>query len=99
MPGSTRVLSDGLSRTAFEFPQAGAPKSFDALEAELLNGQKLQGVLTSNEVQEILKARWVGLTRLETLSQGGVICGRMRSRLGDVMPRVAPTSKVPECVP
>jgi hypothetical protein len=42
-------------------PQSGAPKSFDALEAELLKGQKLQGVLTSNEVQEILKARRAGL--------------------------------------
>jgi len=37
--------------------RAGQPKTFDALERDLLNGQKLQGVLTSNEVQEILKAR------------------------------------------
>lgn len=35
----------------------GNPKSFDTLESEVLKGQKLQGVLTSNEVQEILKAR------------------------------------------
>lgn len=33
---------------------AGEPKSFEQLEQELLNGQKLQGVLTSNEVQEII---------------------------------------------
>jgi len=33
---------------------AGQPASFEELEAKLLNGQKLQGVLTSNEVQEIL---------------------------------------------
>jgi glycerol-3-phosphate dehydrogenase (NAD+) len=37
--------------------QAGTPKSFEELEVEVLKGQKLQGVLTSNEVQEILKAR------------------------------------------
>ena len=35
----------------------GRPRSFEALEADLLKGQKLQGVLTSNEVQEILVAR------------------------------------------
>ncbi|KAK9830276.1 hypothetical protein WJX72_010765 [[Myrmecia] bisecta] len=33
------------------------PKTFDELEAELLHGQKLQGVLTSNEVQEVLRKR------------------------------------------
>ena len=37
--------------------KAGAPRSFEELEAELLAGQKLQGVLTSNEVQAILRAR------------------------------------------
>jgi glycerol-3-phosphate dehydrogenase (NAD+) len=31
--------------------QSGETRSFDDLEAELLHGQKLQGVLTSNEVQ------------------------------------------------
>jgi len=36
---------------------AGQPESFDALEASLLNGQKLQGVMTSEEVQEILATR------------------------------------------
>ncbi len=37
--------------------QEGTPQTFDALEASLLNGQKLQGVLTSDEVQEILKMK------------------------------------------
>ncbi|GAX75615.1 hypothetical protein CEUSTIGMA_g3059.t1 [Chlamydomonas eustigma] len=37
--------------------QAGAPQTFDALEASLLNGQKLQGVMTSDEVQEILRMK------------------------------------------
>jgi hypothetical protein len=32
-------------------PQAGQPRSFADLENELLKGQKLQGVLTSDEVQ------------------------------------------------
>ena len=35
--------------------QAGTPQTFEALEQSVLKGQKLQGVLTSNEVQEILK--------------------------------------------
>ena len=38
-------------------PQAGAPETFDALEAKLLGGQKLQGVITCEEVFEILKMR------------------------------------------
>ncbi len=37
--------------------QVGTPASFDSLEATILNGQKLQGVMTSDEVQEILKMR------------------------------------------
>jgi glycerol-3-phosphate dehydrogenase (NAD+) len=36
---------------------ANGKKTFDQLEAELLGGQKLQGVLTSNEVQEILHTK------------------------------------------
>jgi glycerol-3-phosphate dehydrogenase (NAD+) len=36
---------------------AGEPKSFAQLEQELLKGQKLQGVLTSDEVQEIITAK------------------------------------------
>merc|ERR1719174_3482872 len=36
---------------------AGSPKTWEELEAELLGGQKLQGVLTSHEVQEVLKSR------------------------------------------
>eukprot|EP01025_Chloroclados_australasicus_P065940 TRINITY_DN9010_c0_g1_i4.p1 TRINITY_DN9010_c0_g1~~TRINITY_DN9010_c0_g1_i4.p1 ORF type:complete len:655 (-),score=102.82 TRINITY_DN9010_c0_g1_i4:319-2283(-) len=35
--------------------KAGMPKTFDQLEIEILKGQKLQGILTSNEVQETLK--------------------------------------------
>eukprot|EP01026_Neomeris_dumetosa_P006167 TRINITY_DN1194_c0_g1_i4.p1 TRINITY_DN1194_c0_g1~~TRINITY_DN1194_c0_g1_i4.p1 ORF type:complete len:652 (+),score=126.25 TRINITY_DN1194_c0_g1_i4:73-2028(+) len=35
--------------------KSGTPKTFDELEEEMLKGQKLQGILTSNEVQETLK--------------------------------------------
>lgn len=39
----------------------GKESTFEELEAELLGGQKLQGVLTSDEVQAVLQARgWEG---------------------------------------
>ena len=39
----------------------GKESTFEELEAELLDGQKLQGVLTSDEVQAVLRARgWQG---------------------------------------
>eukprot|EP00775_Hariotina_reticulata_P002377 gene2377-2682_t len=49
--GRNRLVAMEYARAA----QSGKSRSFDELEAELLHGQKLQGVLTSNEVQEILK--------------------------------------------
>jgi NAD-dependent glycerol-3-phosphate dehydrogenase len=61
---------------------AGNKTTFAALEDSLLNGQKLQGVLTSNEVQEILELRgW------EKVRGGGTArdpAGRMRGRRGTV---------------
>lgn len=56
--------------------QAGESKTFEQLEATLLGGQKLQGVLTSNEVQEILNSKhWeavslvgIGLRWMENLT-------------------------------
>jgi len=38
---------------------SGAPKTWEELEAELLGGQKLQGVLTSHEVQAVLQSRGI----------------------------------------
>jgi hypothetical protein len=61
-------------------PKAGKPRSFEALEAELLKGQKLQGVLTSDEVQAILRARWVS-------GVGGLLKGTRRA---NPQPRARP---------
>ncbi|CAK0896812.1 unnamed protein product [Prorocentrum cordatum] len=37
--------------------RSGSPKGWEEIEAELLGGQKLQGVLTSHEVQAVLRRR------------------------------------------
>eukprot|EP00808_Paulinella_micropora_P025272 g48660.t1 len=42
-------------KVAEAFVRAGGKKSFEQLEAELLNGQKLQGFLSSQEVQAVLR--------------------------------------------
>ncbi|CAN7051580.1 unnamed protein product [Brassica rapa subsp. trilocularis] len=41
-------------RVAETFAQSGGKRSFDELEAEMLQGQKLQGVSTAREVYEVL---------------------------------------------
>lgn len=51
--GRNRLVATEFTKSWKE----GKHKSFDDLEGELLKGQKLQGVLTSNEVQEILLAK------------------------------------------
>ncbi|KAI8466342.1 MAG: NAD-dependent glycerol-3-phosphate dehydrogenase N-terminus-domain-containing protein [Monoraphidium minutum] len=51
--GRNRLVAEAFAKSAME----GAPRTFEDLEADLLKGQKLQGVLTSDEVQEILRAR------------------------------------------
>jgi glycerol-3-phosphate dehydrogenase (NAD+) len=40
-----------------EYAKRGGKASFEQLEKELLNGQKLQGVLTSSEVQAVLQIK------------------------------------------
>jgi hypothetical protein len=60
------IIKDGLEQrfenyylifTYFTTLKVGVPQTFDALEASLLNGQKLQGVMTSDEIQEILRMK------------------------------------------
>jgi hypothetical protein len=38
-----------------EFAKCAGKKTFEDLECDLLNGQKIQGVLTSIEVQTVLE--------------------------------------------
>ncbi|KXZ53840.1 hypothetical protein GPECTOR_6g758 [Gonium pectorale] len=51
--GRNRLVAEAWTRAHMD----GSPRTFEELESELLKGQKLQGVLTSNEVQEILRKR------------------------------------------
>eukprot|EP00894_Picocystis_sp_ML_P001184 jgi/Pico_ML_1/51701/g271.t1 len=44
-------------KVAEAFVASGGQKTWEVLESELLNGQKLQGVLTSHEVQQVIVAR------------------------------------------
>ncbi|PSC74868.1 glycerol-3-phosphate dehydrogenase [Micractinium conductrix] len=46
-----------VAKAYVEAEVAGRRASFEELEAQLLGGQKLQGALTSDEVQEILRRR------------------------------------------
>ncbi|XP_027902060.1 glycerol-3-phosphate dehydrogenase [NAD(+)]-like [Vigna unguiculata] len=50
MGGRNRKVADAYARN-------GGKRSFDELEAEMLQGQKLQGVLTAKEVHEVLSNR------------------------------------------
>merc|ERR1712117_41306 len=49
--GRNRKCAEAYAKSAI----AGEPKAWADIEAELLGGQKLQGVLTSHEVQEVLR--------------------------------------------
>ncbi|KAG2251803.1 hypothetical protein Bca4012_099304 [Brassica carinata] len=50
----TTCLGGRNRRVAEAFAQSGGKRSFDELEAEMLQGQKLQGVSTAREVYEVL---------------------------------------------
>ncbi|CAA6659603.1 unnamed protein product [Spirodela intermedia] len=63
----TTCLGGRNRRVAEAFAKCGGKRSFDELEAELLRGQKLQGVSTAREVYEVLGHRgWQELFPLFT---------------------------------
>ncbi|XP_051141465.1 glycerol-3-phosphate dehydrogenase [NAD(+)]-like [Andrographis paniculata] len=53
----TTCLGGRNRKCAEAFARHGGKKSFDTLEAEMLQGQKLQGVSTAKEVNEVLRHR------------------------------------------
>ncbi|KAK1231564.1 hypothetical protein PQX77_005298 [Marasmius sp. AFHP31] len=55
--GRNRKCAEAFIKSRKEYGGEGEGKSFDQLEKELLNGQKLQGVATAKEVYDFLKAR------------------------------------------
>ncbi|CAD5166448.1 unnamed protein product [Musa acuminata subsp. malaccensis] len=63
----TTCLGGRNRKVAEAFAKSGGKRSFDELEAELLGGQKLQGVSTAKEVYEILSHRgWQAIFPLFT---------------------------------
>ncbi|CAL9165344.1 unnamed protein product [Musa acuminata subsp. burmannicoides] len=63
----TTCLGGRNRKVAEAFAKCGGKRSFDELEAELLGGQKLQGVSTAKEVYEILSHRgWQAIFPLFT---------------------------------
>ncbi|CAN1153698.1 Glycerol-3-phosphate dehydrogenase [NAD(+)] [Linum perenne] len=53
----TTCLGGRNRKVAEAFAKSGGKRSFDELEAEMLQGQKLQGVSTAREVYEVLSNR------------------------------------------
>ncbi|KAE8706271.1 Glycerol-3-phosphate dehydrogenase 1-like protein [Hibiscus syriacus] len=63
----TTCLGGRNRKVAEAFARNGGKRSFDELEAEMLQGQKLQGVSTAREVSEVLSHRgWLELFPLFT---------------------------------
>ncbi|KAK9272708.1 hypothetical protein L1049_003085 [Liquidambar formosana] len=63
----TTCLGGRNRKVAEAFAKNGGKRSFDVLEAEMLQGQKLQGVSTAREVYEVLSHRgWLELFPLFT---------------------------------
>lgn len=63
----TTCLGGRNRKCADAFARNGGKRSFDELEAEMLQGQKLQGVSTAKEVYEVLSHRgWLELFPLFT---------------------------------
>ncbi|XP_022774324.1 glycerol-3-phosphate dehydrogenase [NAD(+)]-like isoform X2 [Durio zibethinus] len=58
----TTCLGGRNRKVAEAFAKSGGKRSFDELEAEMMQGQKLQGVSTAREVYEVLSHRgWLEL--------------------------------------
>lgn len=58
----TTCLGGRNRKVAEAYARNGGKRSFDELEAEMLQGQKLQGVSTASEVYEVLSHRgWLEL--------------------------------------
>ncbi|CAM8924891.1 unnamed protein product [Rhodiola kirilowii] len=58
----TTCLGGRNRKVAEAYAKNGGKRSFDELEAEMLRGQKLQGVMTAREVYEVLSHRgWLEL--------------------------------------
>ncbi|KAJ1395693.1 Glycerol-3-phosphate dehydrogenase, NAD-dependent, C-terminal [Sesbania bispinosa] len=58
----TTCLGGRNRKVAEAYARYGGKRSFEELEAEMLKGQKLQGVLTAKEVHEVLSTRgWLEL--------------------------------------
>uniref|UniRef100_A0A3P6C8Z7 Glycerol-3-phosphate dehydrogenase [NAD(+)] n=1 Tax=Brassica oleracea TaxID=3712 RepID=A0A3P6C8Z7_BRAOL len=74
----TTCLGGRNRRVAEAFAQSGGKRSFDELEAEMLEGQKLQGVSTAREVYEALNHRgWMEMFPLfSTVHQ--ICIGRLK---------------------
>lgn len=63
----TTCLGGRNRKCAEAFAKNGGKRSFDELEAEMLQGQKLQGVSTAKEVYEVLKHKgWLEMFPLFT---------------------------------
>ncbi|KAL1564255.1 glycerol-3-phosphate dehydrogenase (NAD(+)) [Salvia divinorum] len=73
----TTCLGGRNRRCAEAFAKNGGKRSFDELEAEMLQGQKLQGVSTAKEVHEVLSHRgWLEHFPLFS-SVHEICCGRL----------------------
>jgi glycerol-3-phosphate dehydrogenase (NAD+) len=67
-------------RVAEEFAKHGGNKSFSALEAEILKGQKLQGVLTSMEVQSVLESKGLEKAYPLFMTVNAIIRGHLKPK-------------------
>ncbi|KAG6424772.1 hypothetical protein SASPL_115192 [Salvia splendens] len=86
----TTCLGGRNRRCAEAFAKNGGKRSFDELEAEMLQGQKLQGVSTAKEVHEVLSHRgWLeNFPLFSTVHE--ICCGRLPPTAIVVFSELAP---------